>query len=76
MPREPYRYIDEHGVEHVYRSFLNRYCDVHGRECSPWTSVSATDLLERAAKDEPLGDGAFVRLRRAVDNEPITSEGE
>lgn len=70
MSREAYVYTDEHGVKHVYRSFLNRHCDAHKRECWPWTPVAAADLLAPAAKDETLDDGAFVKLRQAVDGDP------
>jgi hypothetical protein len=73
---EPYRYTDEHGIEHVYPSFVSRWCDAHERECSPWKPVTAAQLLERAARDETLPDGPFVAVRRAVDGETITEQGD
>ncbi len=66
---KPFNYTDERGVKHVYPSFVSRWCDVHERECSPWTPVTADHLLEMAAKDETLGDGAFAKLRPAVDGD-------
>ncbi len=73
---KPFNYTDERGVKHVYPSFVSRWCDAHQQECSPWTPVTAAQLVEMAARDETLPDGAFVALRRAVAGEPITEQGD
>lgn len=66
---KPYRWTDEHGAEHVYRSFLNRHCDAHGRVCSPWTPVTTEQVLTMAANDETLGDDTFTTLARTIDQQ-------
>ena len=63
-----FAYTDERGVEHFYPKLFGWHCNIHNQVCDPFKRVTEAELLDRAAKDPSLNDGAFVGVARAVED--------
>lgn len=68
-----YDWTDERGVAHHYRKVFGWHCSIHNQVCSPFTPVTADDILRRAAADPAVSDDVFVVLRQAAEGRPIGS---
>lgn len=62
--RDDGKLVHEHNG-HVYTA-AGWWCEVHNRGCAPFKPVTMADVVERAAKDESLDDGAFSVLSRVL----------
>lgn len=52
------------GITHRFEGLW--YCSIHEQECNPWPPMTTEWLLEKAALDGSLSDGAFVVVSRVL----------